>query len=162
MTCTLTMTGTQMKTPSSCTVIVQLVSRETRVVSRVAPMENISACKCVTVVLPSASLFRSLIRSCIAKTRNGGECVFTSNGDFDLYCDCSNAVDDDGTRYGESRLIGRVTTLFLPVFCRTRALTHCLNVLVGRWCENQEEEEFQCGDGFSFCLNGGKCNELYP
>ena len=69
------------------------------------------------------------------KCYHGGECVLGLIDKYDneqLYCNCDNAVDDDGTQW-----VGK--------YCEQTSMVQCDAINPGR-----------------FCLNGGQCNDEYP
>jgi hypothetical protein len=66
---------------------------------------------------------------------HGGECIpglQDTFGNTQLFCDCSDALANDGTRY-----VGK--------YCETPSVEYC----------GDEKEA-------SFCVNGGDCNPNYP
>lgn len=76
------------------------------------------------------------------KCYHGSECVpgiHDAFGNTQHFCDCHNAVDDDGIRY-----VGK--------WCEHPVVQRCNNTNdpLGNFLEE------------AFCVNGGSCNELYP
>jgi len=91
---------------------------------------------------------------------HGGQCIPGLIDDFgneQLFCDCNNAVDEDGNRYGKSYRV----FLYRPLYsCKTQKLTFYL-VTVGKFCEHQAK--VYCDDDERrFCVNDGECNSEYP
>jgi hypothetical protein len=73
---------------------------------------------------------------------HGGECIpglQDKFGNTQLYCDCSDAMGNDGTRY-----VGK--------YCETPSVDYCDGYDIDTDTDTQE----------SFCVNGADCNPNYP
>ena len=76
---------------------------------------------------------------------HGGECIpglQDKFGNHQLYCDCSNAMATDGTRY-----VGK--------YCETPSVDYCHHNMDADGIDDDENSS-------SFCVNGADCNPNYP